>query len=144
MKNFPYYLFLLLFSTACVSDSTNSVVTIESWEFVNHDHLNKIIQKAYKENLTWVKKPELYIFNLVDFSDLKNISYEFSADNIESPQNINISITRDGFLDDSVRGDIQKIKLSKSKNKKWKVMSLKKSTRCWRSENQVYSSKPCP
>ena len=104
----------------------------------------KKIQQAYKENLTWVSNPELYVFNLIDLTNLRKIVYEYSADNIESPQKINISIMRDGFLDDSVRGDIQKIKLSKNSNGKWEVITIKKAISCWRTEKLIYSSKPCP
>ena len=144
MRMIPYYLMLLLITTACTSNLTDTIPNIKSWEIVKPNELNKNIQQAYKGNLTWVNKPELYVFNLIDLTNLRKIAYEYSADNIESPKNIYISIMRDGFLDDSVRGDIQKIKLSKNSKGKWKVISIKKAISCWRRDKLIYSSELCP
>jgi len=144
MKIIPYYLILLLVSTSCASNSYKTAQNIKSWEVIKPEALNTKIQQAYKENLTWVRNPELYVFNLINLTSLRKIAYEYSTDNIKSPQKINLSIMRDGFLDDSVRGDIQKIKLSKNSKGKWKVISIKKAISCWRRDKLIYSSELCP
>ena len=139
MKILPFYFFLFAISSACSSMPEN----VKSWEIINPDLLNKKIQDAYKNNLEWANKPELYIFYLMELSNLKKFSYEYVVDNIENPKNININIVRDGFLDDSVRGDIQHIKLQKIENGIWKILSVQKAISCWRSSKLVYSSKAC-
>lgn len=144
MKKIPYFLILLLISTACTSNSLNMSLNVKSWEVIEPNILNKKIQLAYKANLEWATKPELYVFNLFELSDLKKISYEYNADNIESPKNITIIVVRDGFLDDSVRGDIQHIKLNKDNKGMWKILTIKKAISCWRREKPIYSSEACP
>jgi len=141
MKFIPYYFILLLISTSCTS---NPSLNIKSWEVIETQTLNEKIQHAYNRNLEWATKPELYIFNLFELSNLKKISYDYNADNIENPSNVEIKITRDGFLDDSVRGDIQYIKLRKSKDGIWKIKQIKKAISCWRNESFIYSSEACP
>lgn len=147
MKLFPYYLLTLFILTSCsYEESSNAAAApnIISWKEVTTDIFNKKIQQAYKENKSWVNTPELYIFNILDLTSLKNISYEYEADNIESPKKISIKLIRDGFLDDSIRGDIHKINLRKGSDGKWEVRNIKKSTACWRNESLIYSIKPCP
>lgn len=111
---------------------------------VEPNTLNKKIQQAYKAKLEWASKPELYVFNIFDISDLKKMSYEYDADNIENPKNITITVVRDGFLDDSVRGDIQYLKLHKDNKGIWEILTIKKAISCWRSESTIYSSEVCP
>lgn len=120
MKIIPYCFFLMLISTACAS---NIDVNVKSWEVVEASTFNKKIQHAYTSGLNLATKPELYAFNLFELSNLKKVSYEYSADSIENPKNVTISILRDGFLDDSVRGDIQYIKLINNNEEKWENIS---------------------
>ncbi|GEM_PF-3983151 len=141
MKTVLLFFFTVLFSVSCTS---NTSVTVKSWEDVETDTFNKKIGKAYDDGLDWVGRPELYVFNLFELSDLKKISYEFSADNIETPVNIEINLIRDGFADDSVRGDIQRIKLRKNNEGRWEIVSIKRAVSCWRNEGPAYSSEACP
>ena len=138
------YYILLFASASCSANPNESSRIIKSWENINASIMNEIIQKAYKKDLKWAVKPELYIFHLFELSELKTISYKYSADTIEEPKNININLVRDGFLDDSVRGDIHHLKLKKHKNGTWKVISIKKATSCWRKKELIYSSEACP
>lgn len=144
IKIVPYYLIFITLPTLGVSSPLHTSNDIRSWETVPITTFNKKIQKAHKNRLNWVSKPELYVYNLFELSGLKNISYEYSADNIESPKKIDINILRDGFLDDSIRGDIHHIKLKKSNKGIWKVISIKKTTSCWRNKQQIYSTNICP
>lgn len=144
MKLVPFYFILLLISASCSTNPNVPSRNIKSWENIDTSILNGIIQKAYQKDQKWAVKPELYIFHLFELSDLKEISYEYSADTIEAPENTNITLVRDGFLDDSVRGDIQHLKLKKNKNGTWRVISIKKATSCWRKKELIYSSEACP
>jgi len=141
MKTIPILFFLIFVSTACAS---NIDLNVKSWEVLETKTFNKKIQQGYLSGLSWVTKPELYVFNLFELSNLKKVSYEYSVDNTENPENIEISIIRDGFLDDSVRGDIQQIKLKKNHEGKWEVLYAKRAINCWRNKTLVYSSEECP
>ncbi len=144
MKKISYHLILLLVSTACTSNPSSISINVTSWEVIEPKALNKKIRQAYKAKLDWASKPELYVFNIFDISDLKKMSYEYSVDNIENPKNIDITVARDGFLDDSVRGDIQHLKLFKNSEGIWKILTIKKAISCWRNEKTTYSSEECP
>jgi len=141
MKTALFFFFAVLFFVSCTS---NTSVNVKSWEDVETDTLNNKIEKAYAEGVQWADRPELYVFNLFELSGLRKISYEYSADNIESPRNIEISLVRDGFLDDSVRGDIQRIRLRKNNEGRWEILSIKRAVSCWRNEEPAYSSEACP
>ena len=144
LKLEPFYLFILLVSSLCISNSLHASQDIKSWEEVPVIELNRIIQKANESGEKWVYKPEFYIFNLFDLTALKKISYEFNVDNIEKPKNIEIRILRDGFLDDSVRGDIHQLKLKLNNKMIWKIVSIKKAISCWRNNQLIYSKETCP
>jgi len=144
IKLAPFYLFILLISSLFISNSLHASQDIKSWEEVPVINFNRIIQKANESGEKWVYKPELYVFNLFDLTALKKISYEFNVDNIENPKNINISIIRDGFLDDSVRGDIHRLKLKLNNKRTWEIISIKKTTSCWRNSPLIYSTEICP
>ena len=144
MKKTSYLIILLLISTACTTKTPKTPSNVTSWGIIEPDILNKKIQLAYKANLEWAAKPELYVFNLFELSGLKKVSYEYNADSIEGPKNITIKIIRDGFLDDSVRGDIQHLKLNKDNKGIWQILTINRTIRCWRREKPIYSSEACP
>ena len=71
MKLISYYLVILFVLTSCSDKTSSDNDNIKSWTIVSPDKLNKYIQQAYKENQSWVNSPELYIFNLLDITNLK-------------------------------------------------------------------------
>ncbi len=144
MKPVLLYIFLFFVSTSCHANPNESPGAIKSWGTINANILNEKIQKAYKNDLKWAVKPELYIFHLFELSGLKTTSYKYSADTIELPENISINLSRDGFLDDSVHGDIHHLELKKNNNGTWEVMSIKRTMSCWRKKELIYSSGVCP
>ena len=116
MKLILSYCILLLTLSSCSANSNELSRNIKSWEYIDVSISNKKIQQAHKKNMNWSVKPELYVFHLFELSELKAISYEYNVDIIEEPKNISINLVRDGFLDDSVRGDIHYLQLKKNKN----------------------------
>ena len=144
MKILAFCFMLLCFTPACASNSPDTPVEGNTWIEIDPQGLNSQINRAYQLDLGWVKKPQLYVFELFYLDEIKQFSYKFAADNTESPQTIIISLMRDGFLDDSIRGDLQRIELAKNKKGEWNIRSLKKAHRCWRSEEKVFTTKPCP
>lgn len=113
------------------------------WQQVSPTRISKTIQQARKKNKNWVKVPSLFAQNLFEFSELKNYSIQYTANRGESPDQATIIVMRDGFLDDSVRGDIHHIELNKMDDD-WQVSQVKRAHRCWRSEDKEFTTKPCP
>jgi len=147
MKTYYYPILFALLTTSCFTQAnTENALNnqdVQSWKTLDPTNFNDVIIKASAENKSWIKKPEQYIFNILDLSNLKQIHYDLVSDNIEAPENITITLIRDGFLDDSVRGDIHSIQLIKN-NQSWKISSVKQAIRCWRNDSSAYSSKACP
>jgi hypothetical protein len=147
MKMLAFYVMLFFISPACASNPADSAVAEKAWIEIDPHVLNSKINQAYQSGLGWVKNPRLYVFELFYFDEIKQFTYDYEVDNTESPQAITISLIRDGFLDDSVRGDLQRIHLGRDKGGAWSILSIKKAYRCWRSEvseKPTYTTKPCP
>ena len=136
-----------LLSIGCASEAQRkalpSEVVVTSWLDVDFAALNAQIRKAQETNAPWVSIPQLYAFNLFDFAETKEIDYHFSADRIEAATAVEVTIRRDGFADDAVRGDIHALKLRRDNQGAWRIVSLKRATRCWRPEAAEYSAAAC-
>lgn len=116
---------------------------ITSWADVETAPLNAKIRRARAANETWTSAPHIYVFSLFEAADPKDMVYRFKADRIEHPRRLDIRLVRDGFADDSVRGDVHDITLKNTNGKDWEVISARQARRCWRTEATTYSSKPC-
>lgn len=144
MKTLAFYLMLFFISPACAVSHSATAVEEKAWIEVDPQALNSRINHAYQSGLGWVKSPRLYVFELFYLDEIKAFSYDYEVDNTENPQAITIKLIRDGFLDDSVRGDSHRIHLRSDKNGVWSIHSIKKAHRCWRSKEAVYTTKACP
>ena len=117
---------------------------VKLWEQLEISTLSTIIEDARNNSESWVSSPALYPQHLFEFSDLKNYSIHYSAKSIELNRKSTITVVRDGFLDDSVRGDIHELVVEKT-GEQWKIKSAKRAFQCWRgSENTTYSANICP
>lgn len=144
-KTVKFHLTTLLFTFFCIQNVHSSTVTgqnIVSWEQIPTNKFSNLISAAYRDKKSWAETPSLFANYLLDFTELKSYKIEYIADSIEDNTGVTITIIRDGFLDDSVRGDIHVFRVEK-KTSKWSIVNVKKSTRCWRGDGS-YSNKPCP
>jgi len=137
-------LLLLTGTAACVSTQPESTIVVESWLHVDPSALNGTIDRARQSGQAWIEQPELYVHQLFALQGIRSFTQEFRYDRSEQPQNIEIQLVRDGFLDDAQRGDIQRIKLRKNVDQSWRVTEVKKAYSCWRSVSVQYSSELCP
>ncbi len=118
--------------------------TVKLWEQTSISELSKIVKDARNNAKNWVSSPFLYPQYLFDFSELKNYSIHYLAQSIESNRKSTIIVVRDGFLDDSVRGDIHELVVEKTRDQ-WEIKSVKRAFRCWRnSDSTSYSAGACP
>lgn len=145
--NEKVFIFLILFLvTSCATVNKSSLAfpqfEVSSWKKISLEEFNKPLKLAQDENKEWAQTPELFPQNLMILTELKNYFISHSANSIEFNKRSTLLIIRDGFLDDSVRGDIHRIVLEKHEEK-WKVVEAEKAIRCWRNEQSSYSSAPC-
>lgn len=143
-KTVKTLLFLFLFSVLFLKVAHSASMpeqNVTSWEILPIDKLSGIVSSAHENSRPWAKTPSLWASHLLDLSELKAFRIEYVADTIEDNEGSIITVIRDGFLDDSVRGDIHIFRIEK-KNHKWLIVSVKKSTKCWKGDG-AYSNKPC-
>lgn len=125
------------------ADAVSIKPKTESWADMETTPLNAKIRRARAAGEAWTSAPYLYVFNLFETADIKEMAYQFRADRIEQPRRIDIRLVRDGFADDAVRGDIHDLTLQRTNGEEWTIASAKQAWRCWRSGANTYSSKPC-
>jgi len=118
--------------------------SVKLWEKLSTLELSTVVKDARNDSESWVSSPFFYPQHLFDLSNLKAYSVNYLAESNESNRKSTITIIRDGFLDDSVRGDIHELVIEKTGDQ-WKVKSVKRAFRCWRNRDSVsYSIDKCP
>ena len=138
------FIFLVFGCTTTGNKSVESYeYVVKLWEQLEISMLSTIVEDARNNNESWISSPALYPQHLFEFSDLKSYSIHYSVKSIELNRKSTIIVVRDGFLDDSVRGDIHEIVLEKT-GEQWEIKSAKRAFRCWRSsESTTYSADTC-
>jgi len=146
-------IFLLLLFVSCAShvfdptSQTNQppVSAVESFETVATTKINKTIEEAVVRGELWPFSPALIAFKILG-GDRETRTYAFTqeADRAENPDTVVSVLIRDGFLDDSVRGDWHELTLSTEPDNSWRISKLHKAFRCWRQDADFFHSGPCP
>ncbi|MCX4027363.1 SH3 domain-containing protein [Endozoicomonas sp. SM1973] len=79
-----------------------------------------------------------------DFEEAKEQLIHQQNDSAESADKTTVTVIRDGFLDDSTRGERWDIKLMKQPTGKWQTHSVTVAHRCWPGRGyEFYSKEPC-
>lgn len=72
------------------------------------------------------------------------VSIEMVGDAASDFNKATVAVTRDGFQDDSVRGDWHEFIMSRDAGGAWKVVQARRAFRCWRGSVNVYADRKCP
>ncbi len=97
-------------------------------DFVPH---NQSIAKAATAGEAWVKDPARIIARTFGgFSEMRSKTVEFSAPTADGADTLTVTITSDGLMDDSVRGEKFRLELKADKQGVWRFTSAVKSWRC--------------
>ncbi len=62
----------------------------------------------------------------------------------EAPDQVNVILKRDGFLDDSLQGDWRRIIFKLNTNKVWQISEIHMALKCWRSKIKNFQAEKCP
>ncbi len=121
-------------------------VVVESSENMEIAPLNARVEHAAAARESWVNSPLRMTVELFG-GDVETRSVRIEAEkNLgEGADTTTVTLIRDGFMDDSVRGSWQRIVYHRLSDGTWRVVEAKRATRCWRGERlQSYGAAPCP
>ncbi len=101
---------------------------LQSIEFASY---NETIDKAAAAGEDWVKLPMQIVARMTDeFSDMRSRTIEMIASTADGADSLTVTVTNDGYLDDSVRGEKFKYELKANKQGVWRLTSASKAWRC--------------
>jgi hypothetical protein len=121
-------------------------VQVESWHAVDPGPLNERIDRAVAEGADWPASPLLTAVELLGGdTDARLLLIDEQKNRTEGADTTVVIVVRDGFLDDSVRGEWNRIVLSRGPESAWRVHDARRAFRCYRgSDPEVYASELCP
>ena len=122
--------------------STQKTQMIEAVDFGSH---NEQIEKAAVAGEAWVKEPAQIIARTFGgFSEMRSKTIEFTAPTADEADSLTVTITNDGYMDDSVRGEKYSLELKMNEQGVWKFVTAAKAWRCQPGRgNQDYSTIKC-
>ena len=115
---------------------------LEAVDFGAH---NEQIDKAAVAGEAWVKEPAQIIARTFGgFSEMRSKTIEFKAPTADEADSLSVTITNDGYLDDSVRGEKYSLELKMNNQGVWRFVTAAKAWRCQPGRgNQDYSTMKC-
>lgn len=119
-------------------------IPVKSFESVDVSHFNGMIERAIQKGAKWPLSPLKSVLKVLDAeTDTRQISLQKIAEHAENPKNVEVIIIRDGFLDDSVRGDWHHFLLEEIEDGSWRISKIRKSIRCWRPAIDYFQAAKC-
>jgi hypothetical protein len=116
-----------------------------SWAELDLVELNGRLEKAVLSDEGWPSNPlqsTLQLFG--DDTEAQAVVVEEMKNRVEGADSVTVVMIRDGFLDDSVRGDWHEVVFERQTDGTWRVVEARVAYRCRRGENtSVYQSEFC-
>jgi len=124
---------------------TSKLQPTEKFQRVEFEPYNEKIEKAAAAKEEWVKMPMQIVARMIgEFSDMRSRTIEMTAPTADGADSLTVTVTNDGYLDDSVRGEKFKYELKANEQGVWRFTSAAKSWRCQPGRgNQDYSTIKC-
>ena len=121
-------------------------VEVESWESVDVAGLNTRIEGAVAVGAAWPRSPlRMTVELLITDVDTRSVWLTEQGNRGEVSDTTVVIVVRDGFLDDSVRGDWHRIVYYRAGDGTWRVHEVQRAYRCWRGHHlTAFSSQLCP
>jgi hypothetical protein len=139
-------IFLLSGCTCGIQQTDRGLTEIPviSSESVAVSPWNDKIEDALRAGEKWPYSPLELVIRLLDAEqETRQVTIQTVADRTENPEQVTVTIIRDGFLDDSARGDWHRILLVRKEDGAWRISGMKRSRRCWRPENDSFQVRQC-
>jgi hypothetical protein len=132
---------LLLFLAGCTTtreiEFTVNGIEVESWESVDPAAMNTRITAAVAAGENWPTSPLAATVELLGGdADTRILTLEELKNRTEGADTTVVVLIRDGFLDDSVRGDWHRIVFGLQPDRTWRIHSLRRAFRCYRGHHK--------
>ena len=118
----------------------------ESWAELDLVELNGRLEEAVLSDAEWPSSPlqsTLHLFG--GDSEAQAVVIEEMKNRVEGADSTTVVMVRDGFLDDSVRGDWHEVVFERQTDGTWRVAEARVAYRCRRGENtSVFQGDLCP
>lgn len=139
----------LLLSVFCAPSSHKTAVDgplVRSWSLVDVEPLNSGIDDAVAAGEEWPRSALLATLELFGGeADTRILELTVQGNRGEAPDTMIVIMTREGFLDDSVRGDWHKATLYRKADSTWRLHEVRRAFRCWRGGSvDSYEADWCP
>ena len=139
---------MLLVAGSSPAESISDLLQGEpaSWADLEVADLNARIDEAVAASLDWPDSPLQVTLQLFGSDNgVRQIALEEVKNKTEGADVTIVVYIRDGFLDDSVRGDWHEIHYRRLDDGTWRVSKARVAYRCMRGENTgEYQAVPCP
>ena len=141
--------FLPLLMMACSASSPPpgdpQDVPVASWENVDVVRFNSRVDEAVDAGLDWPSSALSVALNLLGGdAGTRSLALSEVANRGEAPDTVVVVLSRDGLLDDSVRGDWHRAVLHRLGDGTWRLHELHRAFRCWQGGSlEQYSAERC-
>ncbi|MFZ1948200.1 MAG: hypothetical protein WAW06_11690 [bacterium] len=120
-------------------------VVVESWQSIDAADLNARIDQAVAAGAAWPSSPLRITVELFGADiDTRSVTLKEEKNRGEGADTTVVTMVRDGFLDDSVRGEWHQITYRRLPDRTWRIHEIRLAYRCWRGHHtETFSSSLC-
>jgi len=120
-------------------------VPVKSWAMLEVDEFNATVAAAVDSGETWPEDPievvEQFIWGRIGAYYTR---LEKQDNRVEGADSTVITLIRDRYADDSVRGDWHRIALNRLQDGTWRLLEARRAFRCYRGHQQdSYGERLC-
>lgn len=126
--------------------ATGTEPVVESYQSVEIAPLNQRVETAVSAGESWPRSPLRMTLELFGSDDeTRSVRIDEVKNRGEGADTTTVTLVRDGFLNDSVRGSWERITFHRLSDGSWRVVEARRATRCWRGDRvEAYGATPCP
>ena len=119
---------------------------MDSWESVDVEALNSRVSEAERGGEAWTRHAVGTVLASLGYGlDGRSVELRAVGNRGEVADTVVVVVARDGFNDDSVRGDWNRAVVYRTVDGTWRFREVQRAYRCWRVRSlDAYSGGRCP
>jgi hypothetical protein len=120
-------------------------IPLDSWDLLDVDELNSRISEAEAAQLDWSHSALGTALAMLEYGlDARYVELYLEGNRGEVADTVVIVLGRDGFKDDSIRGDWHRAVLYRTDSGTWRFHEIRRAFRCYRARSlDSYSRDYC-